>query len=78
MYLTNPHQGTSEEDGESMPFEATADYRPLSGDESDRLAREPTRVGEVAYRREGLTPHVLAESLNESIKAHRDGRHGPS
>jgi CheY-like chemotaxis protein len=49
----------------------------LSGDESDRLVRELMQAGAVAYRRKGLTPHVLAESLNESIKAHRDGRHGP-
>jgi DNA-binding NarL/FixJ family response regulator len=49
----------------------------LSGDETDRLVRELMQAGAVAYRRKGLTPHVLAESLNESIKAHRDGRHGP-
>jgi DNA-binding NarL/FixJ family response regulator len=49
----------------------------LSGDESDRPVREPMQAAAVAYRRKGLAPHVLAESLNESIKSHRDGRHGP-
>jgi DNA-binding NarL/FixJ family response regulator len=49
----------------------------LSGDESDRLVRELMQAGAVAYRRKGVTPHVLAESLNESIKAHRDGRSRP-
>jgi len=50
----------------------------LSGDESDRLVRELMQAGAVAYRRKGVTPRVLAESLTESIRAHLDGCHGPS
>ncbi len=46
----------------------------LSGDETDRLVRELMQAGAVAYCRKGITPHVLAESLTESIKAHHDGR----
>ena len=46
----------------------------LSGDETDRLVRELMQAGAVAYCRKGITPHVLAESLTESIEAHVDGR----
>jgi DNA-binding NarL/FixJ family response regulator len=46
----------------------------LSGDETDRLVRELMQAGAVAYRRKGVTPRVLAESLTDSIKAHLDGR----
>ncbi len=50
----------------------------FSGDESDRLVRELMVAGAIAYRRKGVTPHVLADSLTESIKAHLDGRHRSS
>jgi DNA-binding NarL/FixJ family response regulator len=50
----------------------------LSGDESDSLVRELMQAGAIAYRRKGLAPQVLAESLTESIKAHFDGRPGRS
>jgi len=50
----------------------------LSGDESDGLVRELMQAGAIAYRRKGVAPTVLAQSLNESIKAHSDGRAGPS
>jgi DNA-binding NarL/FixJ family response regulator len=46
----------------------------LSGDETDRLVRELMQAGAVAYCRKGIAPHVLADSLTESIKAHHDGR----
>jgi DNA-binding NarL/FixJ family response regulator len=42
----------------------------LSGDESDRVVRELIQTGAIAYRRKGLAPDVLAESLTESISAH--------
>jgi DNA-binding NarL/FixJ family response regulator len=50
----------------------------LSGDESDGLVRELMQAGAVAYRRKGVAPTVLAQSLNESIKAHSDEHAGPS
>ena len=49
----------------------------LSGDESDRVVRELMHAGAVAYRRKGVAPDVLAESLNESIKAHAESRLDP-
>jgi hypothetical protein len=68
MYLTHSHRGTPEGFDAPLALQATFDHRPLSGDESDRLVREPMQVAAVAYRRMGLAPHVLAESLNESTK----------
>jgi len=50
----------------------------LSGDESDRVVRELMQAGAISYRRKGLPPSLLAESLNESIKAHADGRVKPA
>ena len=49
----------------------------LSGDESDRVVRELIQAGAITYRRKGLAPDVLAESLIESIRAHA-GRFAPS
>lgn len=49
----------------------------LSGDESDKVVRELIQAGAITYRRKGLAPDVLAESLTESIRAHA-GRFGPS
>jgi DNA-binding NarL/FixJ family response regulator len=42
----------------------------LSGDESDHLVRELMAAGAVAYRRKGVDPHVLAESLRDAVEAH--------
>ncbi len=39
----------------------------LSGDESDASVRELMRAGAIAYRRKGVAPAVLAESLIDSI-----------
>jgi DNA-binding NarL/FixJ family response regulator len=50
----------------------------LSGDESDGGVRELMLAGAIAYHRKGEAPHVLAESLTESIEAHARGRHAPS
>lgn len=50
----------------------------LSGDEVDGVVRELIRAGAIAYMRKGVAPHVLAESLTESIEAHAHGRHAPS
>ncbi|MGD0453690.1 MAG: response regulator transcription factor [Solirubrobacteraceae bacterium] len=50
----------------------------LSGDESDGLVRELMQAGAIAYRRKGVAAAVLAQSLNDSIKAHSDGRAGGS
>ena len=50
----------------------------LSGDESDSVVRELMQAGAMAYRRKGVAPNVLAESLTDSIKAHAAGRSGPS
>jgi hypothetical protein len=36
------------------------------------------QAGAMAYRRKGVAPNVLAESLTDSIKAHAAGRFGPS
>jgi DNA-binding NarL/FixJ family response regulator len=49
----------------------------LSGDESDKVVRELIQAGAITYRRKGLAPDVLAESLTASIRAHT-GRFGPS
>jgi DNA-binding NarL/FixJ family response regulator len=46
----------------------------LSGDESDSVVRELMQAGAMAYRRKGVAPDVLAESLTDSIKAHAAGR----
>jgi DNA-binding NarL/FixJ family response regulator len=46
----------------------------LSGDESDSVVRELMQEGAMAYRRKGVAPDVLAESLTDSIKAHAAGR----
>ncbi len=50
----------------------------LSGDETDGGVRELMQAGAIAYLRKGVAPHVLAESLTESIEAHAHGRHAPS
>jgi DNA-binding NarL/FixJ family response regulator len=50
----------------------------LSGDESDSVVRELMQAGAMAYRRKGVAPNALAESLTDSIKAHAAGRSGPS
>lgn len=50
----------------------------LSADESDSVVRELMQAGAMAYRRKGVAPNVLAESLTDSIKAHAAGRLGPS
>jgi DNA-binding NarL/FixJ family response regulator len=39
----------------------------LSVDESDASVREFMKAGASAYRRKGLSPHSLAQSLNDSI-----------
>jgi len=46
----------------------------LSGDESDGLVRQLMQAGAIAYRRKGVAASVLAQSLNDSIKAHSGGR----
>lgn len=50
----------------------------LSGDESDKVVRELMQAGAIAYCRKGVALQVLAGSLTLSIKAHADGRSGPS
>ncbi len=50
----------------------------LSGDESDAVVRELMSAGATAYRRKGVAPDVLAESLRESIKAHAAARQAAS
>lgn len=40
----------------------------LSGDESDHVVRELMAAGAIAYRRKGVAPEVVAESLRASIK----------
>jgi DNA-binding NarL/FixJ family response regulator len=42
----------------------------LSGDESDQLVRELMSAGAVTYRRKGVDPHALADSLREAVQAH--------
>jgi len=42
----------------------------LSVDESDAAVRELMQAGATSYRRKGVAPQVLAESLIESINAH--------
>lgn len=42
----------------------------LSVDESDATVRELMAAGATSYRRKGVAPQVLAESLIESINAH--------
>jgi two-component system nitrate/nitrite response regulator NarL len=42
----------------------------LSGDESDGVVRELMQAGAMTYRRKGVAPNVLAESLTDSIRAH--------
>jgi DNA-binding NarL/FixJ family response regulator len=42
----------------------------LSVDESDATVRELMAAGATSYRRKGVAPQVLAESLIESIDAH--------
>jgi DNA-binding NarL/FixJ family response regulator len=49
----------------------------LSGDESDRTVRDLMQAGAITYRRKGVAPKVLAESLTDSIKAHADERLDP-
>ena len=49
----------------------------LSGDESDRVVRELIQAGAIAYRRKGVAPAELSESLSESIQAHADVRLNP-
>ena len=39
----------------------------LSGDESDALVRQLIMAGATAYCRKGIEPHLLAESLIDSI-----------
>ncbi len=42
----------------------------LSADESDGLVRNLIAAGAVSYCRKGVSPHELADSLTESIRAH--------
>jgi CheY-like chemotaxis protein len=42
----------------------------LSGNRSHGLAAQLMRVGAIAYRRKGVAPHALAETLSESIRVH--------
>ena len=50
----------------------------LSVDESDATVRELMQAGATSYRRKGVAPQVLAESLVESINAHAAVRHQQS
>jgi DNA-binding NarL/FixJ family response regulator len=50
----------------------------LSVDESDASVRELIQAGAIAYRRKGVAPRALAESLTESIKARAVERHALS
>jgi DNA-binding NarL/FixJ family response regulator len=50
----------------------------LSVDESDATVRELMAAGATSYRRKGVAPQVLAESLVESINAHAAERHQQS
>jgi CheY-like chemotaxis protein len=42
----------------------------LSGCQADGVVRELIQAGAVAYRRKSATTRILAEALNDSIKAH--------
>jgi DNA-binding NarL/FixJ family response regulator len=46
----------------------------LSGDESDGSVRELMQAGAIAYRRKGVAPQALTESLIESIAARANER----
>jgi DNA-binding NarL/FixJ family response regulator len=48
----------------------------LSGDESDGVVRELMSAGAVAYRRKGIAPKELADSLTQSIKVRAAERQG--
>jgi two-component system, NarL family, nitrate/nitrite response regulator NarL len=41
----------------------------LSADESDALVRDLLQAGAMTYRRKGITPHELTETLESSIHA---------
>jgi pilus assembly protein CpaE len=49
----------------------------LSIDESDATVRELIQAGAIAYRRKGVAPQALAESLTDSIRARAVERHAP-
>jgi DNA-binding NarL/FixJ family response regulator len=46
----------------------------LSADESDHVVRELIQAGAITYRRKGIAPGLLAESIGDSIKAHGAAR----
>jgi PAS domain S-box-containing protein len=46
----------------------------FSSDESDSVVRELMEAGAIAYRRKGVAPEVLADSLTESIRVLADSR----
>jgi DNA-binding NarL/FixJ family response regulator len=43
----------------------------LSGDESDGTVRDLLQAGAMTYRRKGIAPHELADTLEKSIAAQR-------
>ncbi len=43
----------------------------LSGDESDGVVRDLLQAGAMTYRRKGIAPHELADTLEKSISAQR-------
>lgn len=43
----------------------------LSGDESDGVVRDLMQAGAMTYRRKGMAPHELAETLEKAIAAQR-------
>lgn len=46
----------------------------LSGDESDALIRELVQAGAMAYRRKGVAPSDLAQTLQAAVRARRAER----
>jgi CheY-like chemotaxis protein len=48
----------------------------LSGHRSHGLVRELLQAGAISYRRKGVSPHILAKALTESIKVHIAERQG--
>jgi NarL family two-component system response regulator LiaR len=49
----------------------------LSGDESDAAVRELILAGAMSYQRKGVDRDLLAQSLNNSIRARADARVQP-
>jgi DNA-binding NarL/FixJ family response regulator len=43
----------------------------LSGDESDGIVRDLLQAGAMTYRRKGIAPHELADTIVKSISAQR-------